>query len=109
MADRGASRGEFGSLPAASSREGEDLCELREAPRSAHGTLYLCDFAGTVALDDVGNRFFATFTVDRVAWDAIIADWVEGRAGGREVLARECALVDFDPARLAGFLEGRSL
>ena len=72
-------------------------------------TLYLCDFDGTVALEDVGNRFFSTFTTDRPAWDAIIADWVAGRAGGREVLARECALVDVDGPRIAEFLAPRRL
>lgn len=100
-------RGEFRRVSAGSSRKPEDLSEPRKT--SPPTTLYLCDFDGTVALDDVGNRFFATFTVDRAAWDAIIDDWVEGRAGGREVLARECALVDFDPARLAAFLDGRGL
>ena len=87
------------------------LSEPLECPRPAPGTktLYLCDFDGTVACEDVGNRFFATFTTDRPAWDAIIADWVAGRAGGREVLARECALVDVDAARLALFVAARRL
>ncbi|MEO6462017.1 MAG: HAD-IB family phosphatase, partial [Candidatus Eisenbacteria bacterium] len=58
---------------------------------------------------DVGNLFFGTFTADRPAWDAIIDDWVEGRAGGREVLARECALMNYDEARVAEFLAGRRL
>jgi 2,3-diketo-5-methylthio-1-phosphopentane phosphatase len=73
------------------------------------GTLYLCDFDGTIALEDVGNRFFAAFATDRGAWDAIIADWVAGRAGGREVLARECALVDVDAPRIAAFVADRRL
>lgn len=76
---------------------------------SPAATLYLCDFDGTVALEDVGNRFFATFTTDRAAWDAILVDWFAGRAGGREVLARECALVDVDPARVAAFVAERRL
>jgi 2-hydroxy-3-keto-5-methylthiopentenyl-1-phosphate phosphatase len=73
------------------------------------GSLYLCDFDGTVALEDVGNRFFGTFARNREAWEAIIRDWVEGRSGGREVLARECALIDVDAARLEAFLEARRL
>ena len=75
----------------------------------APATLYLCDFDGTVATDDVGNLFFRAFTADRGAWQAIIDDWIAGRAGGREVLARECALVHVDEARLAAFLAERSL
>lgn len=71
--------------------------------------LYLCDFDGTVALEDVGNRFFGSFARDRAAWEAIIADWFAGRVGGREVLARECALIDVDAARLDGFLAGMRL
>jgi len=70
---------------------------------------YVCDFDGTVALEDVGNRFFSTFTTDRTAWDAIIADWFAGRAGGREVLARECALVDVDASRLDAFVRVRGV
>jgi 2,3-diketo-5-methylthio-1-phosphopentane phosphatase len=83
--------------------------EDRSPPAPTLRTLYLCDFDGTVAVEDVGNRFFGTFAADRAAWEAILLDWVEGRAGGREVLARECALVDLDPDRLAGFLDGRRL
>jgi 2,3-diketo-5-methylthio-1-phosphopentane phosphatase len=75
-----------------------------------HGrTVYVCDFDGTVATEDVGNRFFGTFARDRAAWDAIILDWVEGRSGGREVLARECALIDVDAPRFEAFLEARRL
>ncbi len=81
----------------------------RPAPGRPGATLYLCDFDGTVALEDVGNRFFATFATDRPAWEAILADWVAGRCGGREVLARECALVDVDEARIARFVAGRRL
>lgn len=68
--------------------------------------LYLCDFDGTVAREDVGNRFFGRFTRDRALWERVIEDWREGRAGGREVLARECALLDVDRAEAERFLEG---
>ena len=57
----------------------------------------------------MGNLFFRTFTVDRAAWEAIIDDWIAGRAGGREVLARECALMDYEEERLSAFLAGRRL
>jgi 2,3-diketo-5-methylthio-1-phosphopentane phosphatase len=71
--------------------------------------VYVCDFDGTVALEDVGNRFFRTFTTDPAAWQAIIDEWFAGTLGGREVLARECALVDVDEERLAAFVQRHHL
>jgi 2,3-diketo-5-methylthio-1-phosphopentane phosphatase len=71
--------------------------------------MYVCDFDGTVALEDVGNRFFRTFTTDPAAWQAIIDEWFAGTLGGREVLARECALVDVDEERLASFVRQHHL
>jgi 2,3-diketo-5-methylthio-1-phosphopentane phosphatase len=87
------------------------MSEPRTPHRPAPGerTHYVCDFDGTVALEDVGNRLFRTFTTDRSAWQAIIDEWFAGRLGGREVLARECALVDVDEERLAGFVRGHHL
>ncbi len=74
-------------------------------PAPGKGTMYVCDFDGTVALADVGNRFFRRFTTDSVAWAAIIDEWFAGTLGGREVLTRECALVNVDAARLAAFVD----
>jgi HAD superfamily phosphoserine phosphatase-like hydrolase len=76
---------------------------------AARGRFYLCDFDGTVALEDVGNRFFARFVPDRAAWQHVIDDWRGGRAGGREVLARECELAVVDEAEAARFVEGRAI
>jgi HAD superfamily phosphoserine phosphatase-like hydrolase len=70
---------------------------------------YLCDFDGTVAREDVGNRFFSAFTRDRAAWDAIIDEWLAGTLGGRKVLARECRLMDVDEERAAAFVAGRAI
>jgi len=85
----------------------EPPAPLHPAPGTR--THYVCDFDGTVALEDVGNRFFRTFTTDVGAWAAIIDEWFAGSLGGREVLARECALVDVDEPRLAAFVAGHSL
>ena len=71
--------------------------------------MYVCDFDGTVALEDVGSRFFRTFTTDPAAWRKIIDAWYAGTMGGREVLARECALVDVDEPRLDAFVRGHGL
>ena len=87
------------------------MSEPRTPHRPAPGnrTIYVCDFDGTVALEDVGNRFFRTFTTDPAAWQAIIDEWFAGTLGGREVLARECALVDVDEERLAAFVRRHHL
>lgn len=66
-------------------------------------SFYLCDFDGTVARRDVGNRFFRAFTHDAGAWNALIDEWRAGRLGGREVLARECELAHVDEARARAF------
>jgi HAD superfamily phosphoserine phosphatase-like hydrolase len=69
-------------------------------------TFYLCDFDGTVATDDVGNRFFGRFCADRAAWDALIDEWRAGSVGGREVLRRECALLLADEGEARTFVSG---
>ncbi|MGH7726011.1 MAG: HAD-IB family phosphatase, partial [Candidatus Eiseniibacteriota bacterium] len=77
---------------------------MTERPAAASAArLYLCDFDGTVAVEDVGNRFFRQFTTDRAAWEGVIDDWREGRAGGREVLRRECELSVVDEAAAEAF------
>ena len=45
-------------------------------------SFYLCDFDGTVARADVGNRFFATFIAARAEWDALIDAWIAETMGG---------------------------
>ncbi len=69
-------------------------------------TFYLCDFDGTVALDDVGNRFFGRFCADREAWNALIEQWRAGSVGGRDVLRRECALLDASESEARAFVSG---
>ena len=55
-------------------------------------SFYLCDFDGTVARADVGNRFFARFIAEDDAYQALLARWYEESMGGRRILADECAL-----------------
>ncbi len=76
----------------------------RQAAATA-ARFYLCDFDGTVATEDVGNRFFGAFATDRAAWDRVMEDWRAGRAGGREVMRRECALMTVDEPAAAAFSE----
>jgi len=61
-------------------------------PRVRPASFYLCDFDGTVARADVGNRFFARFIAEDDAYRALLAGWYEESVGGRRILADECAL-----------------
>ena len=60
--------------------------------RVGPASFYLCDFDGTVACADVGNRFFARFIAHDDAYRALLAGWYEESVGGRRILADECAL-----------------
>jgi 2-hydroxy-3-keto-5-methylthiopentenyl-1-phosphate phosphatase len=66
-------------------------------------SFYLCDFDGTVARADVGNRFFATFIAARAEWDALIDAWIAETMGGREIMAKECALARVDHSAAVAF------
>ncbi len=65
---------------------------MHPATATPRASFYLCDFDGTVALEDVGNRFFHAFIADRAAHDALLAAWFDETLGGREILAGECEL-----------------
>jgi 2,3-diketo-5-methylthio-1-phosphopentane phosphatase len=60
--------------------------------RARPASFYLCDFDGTVACADVGNRFFARFVREDDAYRALLARWYDESVGGRQILADECAL-----------------
>lgn len=52
----------------------------------------LCDFDGTIALDDVTDSLLLRF--GRPGWDALESDWREGRIGSRQCMAGQVALLD---------------
>ncbi|MEX2088720.1 MAG: MtnX-like HAD-IB family phosphatase [Bacteroidota bacterium] len=67
-----------------------------------------CDFDGTAAAEDVGNRLFHTFAGDRAS--EIVAEYLEGRATARECLRDECAAVgNISELDLASFVDGFGL
>jgi 2,3-diketo-5-methylthio-1-phosphopentane phosphatase len=66
-------------------------------------SFYLCDFDGTVAVHDVGNRFFCAFIPEREAHDALLAGWYDESLGGRDILARECDLARVDETAAIAF------
>jgi 2-hydroxy-3-keto-5-methylthiopentenyl-1-phosphate phosphatase len=54
-----------------------------------------CDFDGTVAVNDVGDRFFREFCLD--VWTDAIEEWKHDRITTQECYNRECAATRTDP------------
>ena len=52
----------------------------------------LCDFDGTIALEDVTDSLLLRF--GRPGWDALEADWRDGRIGSRVCMQGQVALLD---------------
>jgi len=77
----------------------------RSVTRGTPASFYLCDFDGTVARADVGNEFFIRFIRDEAAHRALLEHWFAEDMGGREILARECALADVDAAEALAFAD----
>ena len=63
----------------------------------------VCDFDGTIALDDVTDGLLARFA-DPI-WAAIETDWREGRIDARTCLTRQVALIEADPFDLDRYLD----
>jgi 2,3-diketo-5-methylthio-1-phosphopentane phosphatase len=64
----------------------------------------LCDFDGTVSLEDVTDSLLLRF--GRPGWDALEADWREGRIGSLECMAGQVALLDCSPDEFEEHLAG---
>ncbi|MCZ6765643.1 MAG: MtnX-like HAD-IB family phosphatase [bacterium] len=62
----------------------------------------LCDFDGTVSVDDVGNTLFQTFADPELS-GPVIEDWKAGRISSRECLEREAELAHATRADLDEF------
>lgn len=67
----------------------------------------LCDFDGTIALDDTTDTLLERFA--RPGWEAIEADWREGRIGSHDCMAGQVALLDMDRAELDAHLAERAI
>jgi len=76
--------------------------------RARPASFYLCDFDGTVARADVGNRFFDRFIADKAAQEALLARWFEESVGGRRILADECALARVTEAEALAFADAHA-
>ena len=78
------------------------------SPRVRPASFYLCDFDGTVARADVGNRFFARFVPDGAAHRALLARWFDESVGGRGILEGECALARVTEAEALAFADAQA-
>ncbi|QWF17531.1 MtnX-like HAD-IB family phosphatase [Lysobacter capsici] len=64
----------------------------------------LCDFDGTIALDDVTDTLLERFA--RPGWELIEAAWKAGRIGSRECMSGQIALIDADRDEVDAVLDG---
>jgi 2-hydroxy-3-keto-5-methylthiopentenyl-1-phosphate phosphatase len=62
----------------------------------------LCDFDGTIAVDDTTDTLLERFA--RPGWEALEADWRRGRIGSHDCMARQVALLDMDRGELDAHL-----
>lgn len=67
----------------------------------------LCDFDGTIAVDDVTDALLTRFA--HPDWHAVEADWQAGRIGSRECMSRQIALLDADRHDLDAELDTLSI
>lgn len=63
----------------------------------------IVDFDGTITCEDTTDQILARFAGP--GWEAIEDDWVSGRIGSRECMARQVELLRVLPAVLDGFTE----
>lgn len=62
----------------------------------------LCDFDGTIALDDTTDTLLERFA--RPGWEVLEADWRQGRIGSHDCMAGQVALLDMDQRELDAHL-----
>lgn len=67
----------------------------------------LCDFDGTVALDDTTDTLLESF--GRPGWEVLEDDWRAGRINSHDCMAGQVALLDMDRAELDAHLAQREI
>lgn len=63
----------------------------------------LCDFDGTITLEDVTDTLLAR--LGRPGWEGLEADWRDGRIGSRECMAGQIALLGGDTRALDAVID----
>ena len=66
-------------------------------------TTIVCDFDGTIALEDVTDGLLERFA--DTEWREIEAQWVAGRFGSRECMARQVELIEATTRQLDRYLD----
>lgn len=78
---------------------------IRELPLS--NWTILCDFDGTVSLDDTTDTLLERF--GRPGWEVLEEDWRAGRINSHDCMAGQVALLDMDRAELDAHLAQREV
>lgn len=72
----------------------------------SHWTI-LCDFDGTVSVEDITDSLLERF--GRPGWQAIEQAWKRGEIGSRECMERQIALLDASREELDAHLDGMAI
>ncbi len=64
----------------------------------------ICDFDGTIALEDVTDSLLERFADP--SWEQVEAQWLAGSIGSRECMARQVSLIAASVAELNRYLDG---
>jgi len=75
-------------------------------PIVSHWTI-LCDFDGTIALDDTTDTLLERFA--RPGWEVLEADWKAGRINSHDCMAGQVALLDMSRDELDAHLDARAI
>jgi len=67
----------------------------------------LCDFDGTVAVDDTTDTLLDRF--GRAGWEVLEEDWRAGRINSHDCMAGQVTLLDMDRAELDAHLDARAI
>jgi 2-hydroxy-3-keto-5-methylthiopentenyl-1-phosphate phosphatase len=82
------------------------LCTTKQESALSNWTI-LCDFDGTVALDDTTDTLLERF--GRAGWEVLEEDWRAGRINSHDCMAGQVALLDMDRAELDAHLAQRQI
>jgi 2-hydroxy-3-keto-5-methylthiopentenyl-1-phosphate phosphatase len=63
----------------------------------------ICDFDGTIALEDVTDGLLERFADE--SWKDVEAQWLAGKIGSRDCMARQVSLIEADYERLNRYLD----
>jgi len=69
----------------------------------SNGWSVLCDFDGTIALEDVIDSLLERY--GQPGWRELEADWLAGRIGSRECMQKQVALLDLGAGELDAYLD----